>query len=229
MTAEIEFKDAKAEVWPIEKLKPYAKNAKIHDDEKIGILMESIRRFGYRKRGAIEVCADGTVVNGHGRLLAATRLGLKKVPVLILGDLTDAQIDQYRLADNRTAEGKYDTELLKEEIQRLSSELDFNGLFSENELKFALDDLGEINFDEITEDLSAEVDAHSERTQKQLETEREKRYRLAEVFGFAEVSSEQQRVLKRFMLQLRDDYPQVSPAEALTLMAREFVVEDDLK
>ena len=79
---------------------PYANNAKRHGNE-VALIEASIQRFGFND--PIGVLPDGTVVEGHGRLMAAKALGLEEVPVLVLEGFTAQQADLYRIAHNKIA------------------------------------------------------------------------------------------------------------------------------
>ena len=76
----------KIELWDIDRVKPYGLNAKKHDDKQVDGIINSIQRFGWDQ--PIVVDANGEVIKGHGRRLAAIKIGLKKVPVLQRLDLT---------------------------------------------------------------------------------------------------------------------------------------------
>jgi hypothetical protein len=91
----------KLEVWPVGRLKPYAENNKNHSDKDVKAIVASINRFGFND--PIGVKEDGTIVEGHGRLLAVNEIGLEFVPVLVLSGMTDAQVDRYRIAHNKIA------------------------------------------------------------------------------------------------------------------------------
>lgn len=106
---------------PIKELKPYAKNAKQHDAKQIANVANSIRRFGWQQ--PIVIDEDGTVVIGHCRLLAAKKLGMKTVPVTVAGGLTEEEIRELRIADNKTNESPWDFELLADDLEGL----DFDG------------------------------------------------------------------------------------------------------
>ena len=103
---------------------PYEKNAKVHDDKQIRNIANSIRRYGWWQHGVIT--EDNVVVIGHGRRLAAIKLGCK-MPVRVINkkadDLTDDDIRELRLADNITNESPWDFELKETEM----SDLDFEG------------------------------------------------------------------------------------------------------
>lgn len=115
----------KVELWPVEKIHPYEKNAKKHPQKQIDTLAEMIRAHGFDQ--PIVVDGDGVIIKGHGRLLAAKKLELKKVPVVVRGDLTPAQVREARIADNRVAEmGAWDTDVLLADIKDAMNLDDFN-------------------------------------------------------------------------------------------------------
>lgn len=105
-------------------LTPYAHNAKRHPDDQVEHIANSIREFGFRQ--PIVVDADNVVVIGHGRLLAAKKLGLDAVPVVRADDLTEAQIKALRLADNKTNESEWDFGLLDAELVDLALDFDMS-------------------------------------------------------------------------------------------------------
>ena len=130
------------ERWPLARLLPYAANARTHPDEQIAQIAGSIAEFGFNVPCLVD--DRGVLIAGHGRLLAAQRLGLQEVPVIRLGHLTDAQARAYRLADNRiTLNGDWDDALLSAELARLKDDgfdLELLG-FGEDELDRLLTDL----------------------------------------------------------------------------------------
>lgn len=100
---------------PIEKLVPYNKNPRKNENA-VKEVIKSLKKFGFQQ--CIVVDKDYVVIAGHTRLQAAKELGLKTVPVKITTDLTEAQIQAYRIMDNRTSEfAEWDRDLLLEEIQ----------------------------------------------------------------------------------------------------------------
>ena len=105
----------------IETVKPYERNAKKHPDDQVGHIANSLKRFGWKQ--PLVVDKDGVVVVGHGRLLAAKKLGLKTVPCVCADDLTEAEIKAFRLADNKTNESAWDDDLVELELDELA-ELD---------------------------------------------------------------------------------------------------------
>ena len=118
------MKELKIVYLPPGDLTPYAKNAKKHPDDQVEHIANSIREFGFRQ--PIVVDADNVVVIGHGRLLAAKKLGLEQVPVVRADDLTEAQIKALRLADNKTNESEWDFDLLDAELVDLALDFDMS-------------------------------------------------------------------------------------------------------
>jgi DNA modification methylase len=109
------------EHWPLARLKPYARNAKTHDADQVAKIAASMAEFGWTV--PVLVAADGELIAGHGRILAAAQLGLTEAPVIVLGHLTEAQRRAYRIADNKLTElGGWDEALLLQELQALLAE-----------------------------------------------------------------------------------------------------------
>jgi DNA modification methylase len=109
------------ETWPLAKLQPYAKNAKMHGADQVAKIAASMAEFGWTV--PCLVADDGELIAGHGRVLAATQLGLPEAPVIVLGHLTEAQRRAYRIADNKLTElGSWDEALLSAELNDLLAE-----------------------------------------------------------------------------------------------------------
>lgn len=109
--------DLKIEYSPIENIKPYEGNAKRHPAKQIEQIKRSIQRFGFKDPVAIW---NGEIVEGHGRVLAAQALGMDKVPVIRLDDLTDEERREYMLVHNQlTLNSGFDNELLAIELESL--------------------------------------------------------------------------------------------------------------
>ena len=108
----------KIETWPIGKVLPYAKNARLHSESQVEALAKSITEFGFVNPCLID--ADGVLIAGHGRVLAAKKLGLSDVPVIRLGHLTETQARALRLADNALPlQATWDTKLIQAELTEL--------------------------------------------------------------------------------------------------------------
>lgn len=125
----------KVERWSIDRLVPYARNARTHSDEQVAQIAASIKEWGWTT--PVLVDPDGQIIAGHGRVMAARKLGLAEVPVMVADGWTDAQKRAYVLADNKLAlNAGWDKELLAlelSELKELGSDLDLIG-FSEDEL-----------------------------------------------------------------------------------------------
>ena len=110
--------ELKVEYLPIEDLKPYARNAKLHPAEQIEQIKKSIQQFGMND--PIAIWKDGEIIEGHGRLIACTELGIDKVPVIRLDDLTDEQRRAYGLVHNKlTMNSDFDVDLLETELDSI--------------------------------------------------------------------------------------------------------------
>lgn len=129
----------KIEHWPLDRLIPYAANARTHSDVQIAQISASMREFGWTN--PVLVDGAGGIVAGHGRVLAARSLGLTECPVIVLAHLTEAQRRAYVIADNKLAlNSGWDDGLLALELGALKS-LDFDlGLtgFDDGELRALL-------------------------------------------------------------------------------------------
>lgn len=105
----------------IDLIKPYPRNAKKHPKKQVEQVANSIKEFGFNQ--PIVVDKDNVVIVGHGRLEAAKLLGMTEVPTIQLKSLTEAQVDSYRLADNKLNESDWDMKLVIEELNGLTPEL----------------------------------------------------------------------------------------------------------
>jgi DNA modification methylase len=123
------------EIWPTDRLRPNPRNARTHPPEQVAEIASSILEFGFVN--PILVDSNSGIIAGHGRLLAARKLGLVEVPVVVLDHLSETQRRAYILADNKIAlNAGWDDALLAEEVRQLQSDgfdLDIAG-FSSDEL-----------------------------------------------------------------------------------------------
>ena len=123
----------------VDKLIPYAKNSRTHSPEQVAQIAASIKEFGFRQ----PILVDGVgIIAGHGRLLAAQKLGLSKIPTIDCSDMTESQKKAYIIADNKIAlNAGWDNDLLKLEIGDLQDE-NFN-------IELLGFDVSELNFTEV--------------------------------------------------------------------------------
>lgn len=136
----------------VESLLPYARNSKNHSPEQVEIIAGSIKRFGWTNPCLV---ADGTIVAGHGRVMAAKKLGLARVPCIDLSHLSEIDRRAYVIMDNRSAEtgASWDLEMLKLETDFLRDA----GLDLEEVTGFSETDLSDL-FEDILEPPSGKTD-----------------------------------------------------------------------
>lgn len=134
---------SKIEWRSVETLIPYAKNARTHSDEQVAQIAGSIKEFGFNN--PVLVDKENSIIAGHGRLMAARKLGMDKVPVVVLEHLTESQRKAYVLADNRIAlNSGWDTSMLSLELQDLKDDIDLSLLgFDPDELDALLNPIEE--------------------------------------------------------------------------------------
>jgi len=123
------------EQWPVDRLVPYIRNARTHSDEQIAQVVASIVEFGWTN--PILVGADGVIIAGHARLLAARKLKMNEVPVIVLDHLSETQRRALIIADNKLAlNAGWDDDMLRVELESLKEDafdLDLVG-FTDEEL-----------------------------------------------------------------------------------------------
>ena len=134
---------------PIDALTPYERNARKHGDEDVEAIAESIREFGFNDPVGVWG-PKNIVVEGHGRLLAARKLGMVEIPCIRLDHLSDEQRRAYTLAHNKTAENSsWDMDMLALELNDI--DMDMSG--------FGFDmDIGQTDFGEATQHRVANIE-----------------------------------------------------------------------
>ena len=106
---------ANIERWPLERLIPHARNARTHSEEQVAQIAGSIAEFGFVN--PVLVGDDGVIVAGHGRVMAARKLGLSEAPVIVLSHLTPTQRRALMIADNQIAtQAGWNDEMLAAEL-----------------------------------------------------------------------------------------------------------------
>lgn len=135
---------------PTADLIPYARNSRTHSDEQVAQIAASIREFGFLN--PIIIDGDNGIIAGHGRVLAAQKLGLESLPCVEASHLTDAQRRAYVIADNKLAlNAGWDDEMLRVEFADLAEagfDLELTG--------FSLDEIDGLQIEEIEEGLTDE-------------------------------------------------------------------------
>lgn len=147
MSQKIEIKNV-----AVASLKPYANNARTHSEEQVAQLAKSIEKFGFNN--PILIQEDLTVIAGHGRLAAATKLGMTEVPTITLSHLSPSQMRAYVLADNKLAlNAGWDADILKSELLAIqeAGEIDLSLIgFDESDLGYLITDVGDV--EQLTSD-----------------------------------------------------------------------------
>jgi hypothetical protein len=132
------------ERWAIDRLVPYAKNARLHSKHQIGLIAASMKKWGVTMPMLVDEA--GSIIAGHGRVLAAKLLGYKELPVLVARGWSEEDKKAYRIADNKLAElASWDEELLgfeMSELRGVNYDLSLTG-YTEEEIKLltSVDDL----------------------------------------------------------------------------------------
>jgi hypothetical protein len=163
MSDKVTTVDEQIELWPLDKIIPYEKNAKIHDEEKIATLAEKIRKNGFQD--PIKIDEHGVIIGGHCRRLAAIKAGLTQVRVLVLRGLSEEQKQELRIFDNKiAARGGYDENLLNAQILELThSDISLGDLgFSQEEADTWLKTFGDLNTNLKLDDAPAADTAKTE-------------------------------------------------------------------
>lgn len=123
----------------VDELKLYKRNAKVHTDRQIELIAKSID-LTKGLRQPIVIDSKNVVICGHGRLLAARKLGLKTVPCELVDNLTDDEIKAYRILDNELAKGQTDIDLILSEISDIET-IDMSSFDIEIPEKFSIEDI----------------------------------------------------------------------------------------
>lgn len=128
-------------VKSVDELIPYARNSRTHSEEQVLQIASSIREFGFNNPVLID--QDGGIIAGHGRVLAARKIGINEVPTIELSHLTETQKKAYVIADNKIAlNAGWDEEMLKLELEELrlaDFDIDLTG-FTDEEFNLLMDE-----------------------------------------------------------------------------------------
>jgi DNA modification methylase len=134
------------EIVEVERLVPSARNARTHSEKQIAEIAGSMKAFGFMV--PVLVDSDDVIIAGHGRVLAARKLGLERVPVIVVNHLTEAEKRAYALADNKIAlKAEWDEALLRVELEALTEE----------GMDLAVVGFSQQEFDELIDDLESQV------------------------------------------------------------------------
>ena len=139
------MKSQTIEAVPINDLVPYARNSRTHSDAQVAQIAASIKEFGFTNPVLID--ADGGIIAGHGRVLAARVLKLDSVPCIRLSHLTETQKRAYVIADNKLAlNAGWDADMLRIELEELGEigfDLDLIGFSDEEILALGVEDMAD--------------------------------------------------------------------------------------
>lgn len=188
------------EMWPIDKVKPYEKNTKVHSADHIRKLKASIAADGLFD--AIIVDLHGIIIAGHGRFEALVGLGHVTVPVKHAAHLSKNQADAARIAHNKTASTDYDSGFMADELRRLSEadDVDLGALgFDDHELEFLVEDLGDMDVGAISTDLDADIDAQEAETEDKVRATDASEERIGKAFGFPAIPIAAVKDVRRFI------------------------------
>lgn len=183
------------EIWQLDQLKPYEKNARIHSPEQVEQIAKSIATYGFNN--PILVDAQQGIIAGHGRMQAAQQLGLEEVPVIILDHLSDKMRQAYILADNRLSElADWDEDLLSDELAALGDAgVDLEGIgWTEEEIEELTAELEELSDGEPVPEIADESSPET----------REFRFEF-EVADFVELSDKVDDLRKRWKLESSEE------------------------
>lgn len=213
--------------WEIDKVIPYKNNVKEHPPEQIETLAKQIQEFGFDQPIVVDV--SGVIIKGHGRRLAAIHLGRKFVPVIVRDDLTKAQVNAARLADNQVVSNQYDTNAMAAELREIESmgEVDIAMLgFDQKELDLMMRDLDstDIDADAITDDVAGDVEAQQQQNQELSDELSSGEVGVAQALGFKKVNAEDELPINYFIAGLEAQYG-MAGAAALAAFAREWLDE----
>ena len=145
----------------IDSLKPYENNAKIHGKKQLEKLKKSIEEFGFLTPCLID--KDFNIIAGHGRVMAAKELNIKKVPCVFVEGLSEQQRRAYILADNRLGElGEWDMELVAQELNTLTGEgfnIDLTGFSIDDSILVgeAVSDIVDKSMDEYMNQIDSSI------------------------------------------------------------------------
>lgn len=185
-------KNQKVEMVDIDRLIPYENNVKRHPPEQVGRIANAIGRYGWNG-DPIVLSSDYVIVSGHGRRLAAIKLGLQEVPAIVLPPLPEEEINALRLIYNRSSESDYDTDALQREIMSIGEMGDLDDLlggnFSGKELDFMKADLSFVDDSIFGDDLTSVADEQKKYIEDKIDELKSPPVSLVKAMGFRMIDS----------------------------------------
>lgn len=221
----IELDQLSIQAWDLDRLKPAPNNHKNHTEESAAKLAKSLADLGQLQ--AILVDKDCEIIAGHGRLMAARKLGWDKVKVVQL-PIDRATAIKARIADNLMSNQDIDTTKLRaelEEVLEIDGELDLGSLIADDGLEKLVDmDLKiELDSSSISDDPLGDAETMANESEEIIREAGASDVKLAKVFGFDRVTSEQSITLKDFMAVVMDERSETEPADALVAWVEEVL------
>jgi hypothetical protein len=175
-------------------LVPYENNTKIHDDEQVERLANTIKEYGFRV--PIIIDENGVIIAGHGRRMAVMKLGWSKVPVQIVKGWSEARKNAFRIAENKVTSDKYDTDAIMREVASMSED-DLRIFLPETEFKVLTEQRVDMNA--FVEDIDSEMEAFDEGRDAAADRVDADKIATAKAFGFKQVTIAEQREIKHLM------------------------------
>lgn len=230
-TRKITMEDTKIQAWALDRLKPAENNHKKHSDESTTKLAKSLADIGQIQ--PVVVDKDGEIIAGHGRWMAAQRLGWDKIKVIQVPVSRDIAI-KARIADNLMSNQDIDHEKLSAELAELSDltslddmDLDLGAMIIDDGLSklVSMDRKEDYGLDEdaLSEDILEDSKRFTKENDKIMDAAEGGETPLYKVFGFKSVTPAQARSLKDFMAIVMDERAEDDPAAALTGWAEEIM------
>ncbi len=216
--------EGQVDSWPIENVRPYPGNAKLHDEPQIKSIARSIEKFGFDV--PIVVDGEGLIIKGHGRRLAAILLGMSHVPVIVRTDLTAKEANASRIADNRVAVGDIDTNILNIEILSIVEDDEGDLLaamgLSEKEMAFMSEDLGEMDLSALAGDPedTKSVESVADTARDSAEA-KGRSVPIKDVLGFGFFEARDAQLVARWLSTMRGVY-EVDAASVLASVATDY-------
>ncbi len=217
--SEPDFSNVPIENWDVADIHPYPHNNKKHPPKHIEMLAASIKAHGHID--PIILDKNGVIIAGHGRFMAIQKLGRAKAMVRVLKDITETEASVLRIASNKTVSNDYDTDALSRELASLNDlglDLSLMG-FEQKELDMLIVDVGEIDTDIITDDMTSAVEQHEQDVSDKADEVAGEGVRLDKAFGFKTVPLNDQKHISRFMAEIEHETG-LKGAEALTAFAK---------
>jgi ParB-like chromosome segregation protein Spo0J len=209
------MKELQIEYKSTDELIPYVNNSRTHSESQVTQIAASIKEFGFTN----PILTDGTngVIAGHGRLLAAKKLGMKSVPVIELHGLDEIKKKAYVIADNKIAlNSSWDIELLSLEIDALKQfdyEIEKLG-FSDDDLLRLSNDLDLLRMKNMSDDIEEEEKESSDNKNSD------------ELFPFSVmVDHDQREIIFKALRKAKQDYDLETSSQAVWIICKEYIDE----